>query len=444
LSPTLFSIFINDLSKEIDANLGNLNAVNIGETQIPCLIYADDILLMSNDINSLMNQIQIVNEYCKRNSLDMNFDKTKLIFQNIRYENDHIELNLNNELKRIDIVREYKYLGFWIGNNTKKHLSSLTKNGNKSAYLTAKKLKEIGCANGTIVKNTFEMLTLSKMQYGGEFCFYNKLSELNRIQFQFYKRFYHLITTTANYCLIGEFGLFPLEYHFEKAAINLWIKIIFNESSTIMKRCYNHVSNNLDNSNYSYTWCWRIKHLLKQINLSHLWLDQNSLEINKRKCKIIVKTRLMEHFRAIWINDTKKSRTGIDYLELSQFDCSMKSYLTLNLKLNIMAPLLKLRCRNHDLAVKTGCYRNRLSYDERLCSLCDDRTVETVYHFICKCALYNDIRLHFTPFFVDISKQDFYVMLETLEIGKIVTLTKYINSANSIRADKLRQRPMTS
>ena len=97
-------------------------------------------------------------------------------------------------------------------------------------------MKELGSINGTIVKNTFEMLTLSKMQYGGEFCFYNKLSELNKIQFQFYKRFYHLQTTTANYCLIGEFGLLPLEYYFDKAAINIRIKIIFSENGSTMKK----------------------------------------------------------------------------------------------------------------------------------------------------------------------------------------------------------------
>ena len=246
LSPTLFSIFMNSLAKEIYANIEVTNAATIGSI-------ADDILLMSNDKVGLLKQIEIVNNFCNVNGLKINYDKTKIMIHNVASENDYLDINLNNYTKQIEIVKEYKYLGFWISNNTKKHLLSLTKKGNQSAYLTNKKLKELGEVNGTIVRNTFEMLALSKMMYGGEFCFHNKLSELNKIQFQFYKRFYHLSATTANYRLIGEFGLLPLEYYFYKAAINFWIRILFSQNKCIMKICFDHISLSPHRNSYLYT-----------------------------------------------------------------------------------------------------------------------------------------------------------------------------------------------
>ena len=250
LSPTLFSIFMNDLAKEIYSNIEQTNAAIIGDLHVPCLIYADDILLMSNDKDGLMKQINLVQKFCNLNGLEINYDKTKVMIQNARHDYDYINIDFDDDVKQIEVVKEYKYLGFWISHNTKKHLISLAKKGKQAAYLTAKKLKEFGSINGTIVKNTFEMLTLSKMQYGGEFCFYNKLSELNKIQFQFYKRFYHLSTTTANYCLKGEFGLLPVEYYFDKAALNLWSKLIFSDSGSIMKTCFDHISSNLFDNKY--------------------------------------------------------------------------------------------------------------------------------------------------------------------------------------------------
>ena len=68
----------------------------------------------------------------------------------------------------IEVVNDYKYLGVWISKNNKKHIKHLEKNGKKSSFMTAKLLKEFGQINGNFLRQTFEMITLSKMKYGGE------------------------------------------------------------------------------------------------------------------------------------------------------------------------------------------------------------------------------------------------------------------------------------
>ena len=52
LSPTLFSLFINDLKQNFDESC---DQVQIGERLIPCLMYADDIVLLSNSADGLQN-----------------------------------------------------------------------------------------------------------------------------------------------------------------------------------------------------------------------------------------------------------------------------------------------------------------------------------------------------------------------------------------------------
>ena len=162
-------------------------------------------------------------------------------------------------------------------------------------------------------------------------------------------------------------------------------------------------------------------------------------DVHVRRHKNIVKNILKNHFRAEWINDAKRSQTGTNYLESAQFDCTIKHYLTLDLKRSDLGPLLKMTSGNHNLAVRTGSYRNRLEYEERICNLCNDGTIETVFHFICECSMYDDIRSQISPFLIDLTKQDFYGMLQKIDIGDVVKLSKFIKAANDIRTNSLLQ-----
>ena len=59
LSPTLFSLYINDLANEIkQMNLG----VDIDELQLSILLYADDVALSAPDADSLQLMLDKLNE----------------------------------------------------------------------------------------------------------------------------------------------------------------------------------------------------------------------------------------------------------------------------------------------------------------------------------------------------------------------------------------------
>ena len=136
--------------------------------------------------------MQLVHNFCTENGLKINYDKTKIMIRNTPTKYDHLKICLQNNTHEIEVVEDYKYLGMWISKNNKKHLDQLERNGRKSSFITAKLLKEFGQINGIFLKDAFEMLTLSKMKYCGEICFNDNLKHLNKIQYQFYKRFCHL------------------------------------------------------------------------------------------------------------------------------------------------------------------------------------------------------------------------------------------------------------
>ncbi len=63
LSPTLFSIYINDLSVDLK---GCTNGINIGDLILHALFYADDLALISDSEINLQKMLDAVFLWCKK------------------------------------------------------------------------------------------------------------------------------------------------------------------------------------------------------------------------------------------------------------------------------------------------------------------------------------------------------------------------------------------
>lgn len=74
LSPTLFNIFVNDIIEIFDSKC---NPVNLGNCSINCLLYADDLILLSESESGLQ---QSLNSYTKRWKMTINMKKLKSLF----------------------------------------------------------------------------------------------------------------------------------------------------------------------------------------------------------------------------------------------------------------------------------------------------------------------------------------------------------------------------
>ena len=292
--------------------------------------------------------------------------------------------------------------------------------------MTAKMLKEFGQINGNFLKDAFEMLTLSKMKYCGEICFQDNLKILNKVQYQFYKRFCHLKITTAHYYLIGEFGIKPMEYHFYKAALRFWLKLMQVKGRSIIRQLYQYISNNIEEKHFLNTWCWQIKKLLEELKLEALWTNRNNYD--QHSYKVIINTRLKEYFREQWIESAKHSHKGLDYLELSLFDCEMKKYLNFIVNDQSVLKMLKIRTGNHTLSVEIDRYRNRKAYEECICKSCDEEKIEDLYHVIVECPKYNRMRINdeHTKFPQNCTRAELYAILNNVNKLQLKIITQFM------------------
>ena len=75
LSPLLFNIFINEIVDDMKGS----DSPFLNNREIPCLLYADDLVLMSPSPEGLQSKIDALNKYCKTWQLEVNPNKTKVM-----------------------------------------------------------------------------------------------------------------------------------------------------------------------------------------------------------------------------------------------------------------------------------------------------------------------------------------------------------------------------
>lgn len=114
LSPNLFKFFINDLPKALE---DNCDCLQLNNKCIPCLLYADDLVLFSDNKKGLQTQLNILYQYCNDWCLEINTKKTQIIIfnKNGRLLSDEFNIGAN----RIECVKFYKYLGLVLTNTGK-------------------------------------------------------------------------------------------------------------------------------------------------------------------------------------------------------------------------------------------------------------------------------------------------------------------------------------
>ncbi|MCO5560653.1 hypothetical protein L7F22_014270 [Adiantum nelumboides] len=80
LSPTLFGMYIDEVSDYIDRE-GD-RGVQLAETWIPLLLYADDIVLIAESPDGMQRQLDVLQKFAEESGLSVNMGKTKIMVFN--------------------------------------------------------------------------------------------------------------------------------------------------------------------------------------------------------------------------------------------------------------------------------------------------------------------------------------------------------------------------
>ena len=106
-SPILFNLFINKICTSFDQSC---DPVQLNNVDVNCLLWADDLLLISKTPTGLQNSIDKMHQFYTSLGLDVNIKKTKVMIMNKRgrkLENSQT-FKLNGQ--KLEITDEYQYI----------------------------------------------------------------------------------------------------------------------------------------------------------------------------------------------------------------------------------------------------------------------------------------------------------------------------------------------
>jgi hypothetical protein len=108
LSPNLFKIFINDFPDYIR---NCPDPIQLNDKPIHCLMYADDIILLSSTAEGLQAKLDILDSYCNDWCLTVNPTKTKILVFN--KAGRHLRHKFKYKACELECVQHCKYLGVY-------------------------------------------------------------------------------------------------------------------------------------------------------------------------------------------------------------------------------------------------------------------------------------------------------------------------------------------
>jgi hypothetical protein len=181
LSPSLFSIFINDVVDYLANDPLDHHAPALRGIPIECLLYADDLVLISQTPLGLQRQLNRLERYCEKWGLEVNKTKTEvMVFRRGGKLSSHEQWYYAGE--KLKVSSEFKYLGivFATKGGWSKHIASVTGKAGKVVHLLRGFCGKMSFLKLDTLLGVFYTMVKPMVTYGSEVWGYTPSPLLNK------------------------------------------------------------------------------------------------------------------------------------------------------------------------------------------------------------------------------------------------------------------------
>jgi len=375
LSPTLFTLYLEDMFEALGGGL------MIGGENIRLLLYADDIVILADDIDVMQSMINRLEEYCDRWKMEVNMDKSEMMIfrKGGRLSNKE---KFHYKGQQIKLTAEYNYLGV-----------ILTPQMKFGKHVKARNLKAKNCLNATwkgfLNKKSitlsskyklFQSVCRSVQTYAAQvwgFCHFEEIDQLQRF---FMKRILKLPDFTPNYALALETKAEDSHFY----SLTLHMEYVFK---TIFKYDPNRLPHKLSLLILAKNlfWAKHLNDLGAEFSITFRSLAMTANEwLNKG-------TALLENLKQKKQRELKERAESSNsrlYRHLN-YNKGVEYFVEEN-SLHQMSTILKVRC--DILPLRANDFRNNAN---TLCTLCNLNEEENLEHFMAKCPILREFRVKY-------------------------------------------------
>ena len=289
LSPTLFSIFLNDLAVEIKESgiFLELNNILMESSKaanqtlsssilfINILLYADDIVFIAKNENDLQDLLFIVENWCLKWILEVNLAKTNIMHVRSARKSQSNYFFLFNR-RPVPYCKYYKYLGFTINeqlnfSDSNKILSDSA--GKALSVIISKMIKNKG-----FPYNVFSLLLNSCVNsicdYAGEVTGFSEYSSKNKIFLRAARSFLGLPKNCPIPPIIAEIGWLSPVYRTQLKMVRQFNRVLSMPDNRLTKQIVRW-DENFSSFVDCQTWSKEIKNIFSANNLD-IYYQNNS------------------------------------------------------------------------------------------------------------------------------------------------------------------------
>ena len=413
-SPLLFNIFVNKISEVFDQSC---DPVTINDSDQNCLLWADDLFVVSQTATGLQNCINKVNNFYKSLGLELNIKKTKIMIFN---KSGKVLTGYNFLLAdtNIEVTDCYQYLGIKIRPSGSFTLAV--------EELCAKSRRAWFSISNLIYKDKrmpvsrafqlFDSLVTPVALYASEFWFplilskksFNGLSDLmscwesfkcetvnqqcSRILLSVHKK-------ASRLAVLGDLGRYPLAINALTQCLNYRLNLVRKPASSLvglaMAEMRSMASEGVD------CWLGRVNKINNIIKLPKIYYNK----VSGHKILKCVRSK----FDRYWLDQIKSVRVGPDGVEHNKLltYSSFKShfgtepYITLVRNRSQRCHLTRLRVSAHRLSCEVLRYRRPpVPREQRYCAYCPPvpgtgaRPLDTESHCVTQCVVGQEDRVN--------------------------------------------------
>lgn len=388
VSPQLFNIYINDLAKIIKQECNGIRLY--GDKKVCLMMYADDIVFMSESEEELQEMLSVLERWCKTWEVSVNVKKSQIMhFRKKQDKETDFDFKFNGH--SMDKVGQYKYLGLMFDCflDFKTTAKCVAKSANRALGLLIAKVKSLGGVSYKCYTKLYESMVMSIIRYGAAVWGHREYSEINAVHNRMCRYFLGVNKYSPNVAIQGDMGTrVPWQHQWLEIA-RQWCRICDMSDDRLNKQVYTW-SLGVRGKN----WFRRLNSILHECNMQQYLYDVN---IDKKSFLKDFSEQLENMYVKKWSKDLhrvgaksgkgkNKLRTYNTFKEYFASDC----YVYTTMPRSHRSAMAQLRCGSAPLRIETGRYEN-IPVENRLCPLCK-AGIEDEMHVILDCPKYDVIR----------------------------------------------------
>ena len=400
LSPTLFNIFVNDIISYIDPIKSC--APKLGNLQVSCLLYADDLVLLSESREGLQASLDALGHFTKDWFMEINPKKTKCLIFSKGRKRDEMDQKFKFGKTEINFCEEYCYLGVvFVRNGSLKTGSKVLHDKAQGAMFSLLKVvnKHRAC-KFDILLDLFDKLIVPIALYNSEVWGSSCVPEnsknndlfdsrnisklhIEKLQYKFLKMSLGVSRNTSNWGVLSETGRSPLTLRIFKSMVKFYYHMLKSPSELTIASLTTNI--NLANMGYN-TWFKSLERILKYIGINHILYTSDMNEITHQIIKL--RNSLQKSYSEAWEKERESmgiSGSKINPLLKSKSKHKISKYLTIpTLIPSHRIALSKIRLGDNRFPIETGRYTNT-PRAHRYCTFgCETIGDEAHYLFRCR------------------------------------------------------------